>query len=76
MASKEKDFELEITVVVQGFGKQQHWDTLARDVKRVLTQRLGQCQVSADRVRVPGGKWYPCPVGLVAEPEGEWDVGP
>ena len=77
---KEKEFELEIRVVVSGYGKQQHWDRLGRDVKRVLAQRLGLCSVEVTRVRVvlPDGvgQWYDCPVGLVPEPEGEWDVGP
>lgn len=73
--SKEKEFELEIRIVVRGFGKQQHWDRLGRDVKRVLASRIGQCEVSVERVRVPNGSWYPAGIGVVAEPEGEWDVG-
>lgn len=73
--SKEREFELEIVVVIGGFGKTSHWEKLGRDVKRVLAGRLGECSVSVERVRLPGGRWYPAKIGVVPEPEGEWDVG-
>lgn len=57
----EKDFELKITVVVKGFGKQDpHWLVLAREVRKALATRLGDdgLAVRAEAVRVPGGQWY------------------
>jgi hypothetical protein len=76
---KEREFELEIRVVIGGFGKQQHWEVLGRDVKRVLAQRLGDCMVSVERVRLllpeGAGNWYPAEIGVVPEPEGEWEIG-
>lgn len=73
--SKEREFELEIVVVVSGFGKTSHWEKLGREIKRALAQRIGDCVVEVTRVRLPGGRWYPAKIGVVPEPEGEWDVG-
>lgn len=56
----EKDFELKITVVVTGFGKERHWSQLAKDVRKALATRLGDegLAVRTEAVRVPGGSWY------------------
>lgn len=56
----EKDFELKITVVVSGFGKERHWLQLARSVRKALATQLGDngLAVRAEAVRVPGGSWY------------------
>lgn len=69
----EKDFELKITVVVSGFGKERHWDSLAKEVRKALATKLGDSglAVRAEAVRVvlpDGGRgsWYPWQV--VVEP--------
>ncbi len=56
----EKEFELKITVVVSGFGKERHWEALAKGVRRALGTQLGDSglAVRAEAVRVPGGTWY------------------
>lgn len=65
MADREKEFELRITVVLGGYGKQRHWEKLGREVKKAIGTRVGEALVSVDAVRVPGGKWYDCPVGII-----------
>lgn len=62
--SKERDFELRMTVVIGGFGKQAHWIKLARQFKKVIAVHLGEGIVNVTDVRlvmdgVPG-EWYPC----------------
>jgi len=70
----EKDFELQITVVISGFGKQRHWEQLGREVKKAIATKVGDALVSVDRVRVPGGKWYDCPIGVIPEFDYDRDV--
>jgi hypothetical protein len=71
--SKEKPFELEITVVIAGFGKQEHWFKLGQEVKKVLAHRIGECSVAVSRVRRPSGDWYDCPIGVI--PAFDYDSG-
>ena len=56
----ERDFELKITVVIRGFGKERHWMKTAREVRRALATRLGDegLAIRTEAVRVPGGSWY------------------
>jgi hypothetical protein len=63
--SKEKEFELEIRIVVSGYGKQQHWGKLGKEVKKLLAVRLGNASVEVTRVRVPGGAWYDSGIGEI-----------
>lgn len=71
---KEKDFELEIRVVVGGYGKQRHWLSLGKEVKKQLAVHVGEpCSVEVTRVRVPGGEWFDCPVGLI--PPFDYEAG-
>lgn len=76
----EKDFELEIRLLVTGFGKQQHWLTLGKEVKKVLAQRIGACSVEATRVRLvldaesgAVGQWYDAQIGLI--PDFDYEAG-
>lgn len=64
--SKEREFELEIRVVLGGYGKQGHWLKLGQEVKKLLATRIGEdAVVEVTRVRLPGGNWYPSGIGEI-----------
>ena len=67
--SKEREFELEIRLVISGYGKQVHWEKLGKEVKKLLAVRLGECTVEVTRVRLVlpdgPGDWYASGIGLI-----------